>query len=73
MKQQSTKSCSGKIGNDGSGRGVSDGSDGFDVCSGDNDGSGDSNGNGAVTEATTTGIATVAAATATVAKKTRIN
>ncbi len=73
MKQQSTKSCSEKSGNDGGGRGVSGGSNGFDLCSGDNDGSGDSNGDGAVTEATTTAIATVAAATVTAAKKTTIN
>ncbi len=60
-------------GNDGGGRGVSGGIDGFDVCSGDDDGSGDSNGDSAVTEATTTGIATVTAATATAVKKTTIN
>jgi hypothetical protein len=36
-KPQSTKSCSEKRGNDGSGRGVSDGGDGFDVRSGNDD------------------------------------
>ncbi len=68
-KQRSTKSCSEKSGDNGGGRGVSGGSNGFDVCSGDKDGSGNSDGNDAVTEATTTAIATVAAATATAAKK----
>ncbi len=36
-KQQSTKSSSGKCGNDGGGRGDSGGEVGFDVGSGDND------------------------------------
>ncbi len=62
-----------KSGDDGGGRGVSGGSDGFDVCSGDDDGSGESNGDGAVTEATTTATATVAVATVTAVKKTTIN
>ncbi len=53
--------------NDGGGRGVSGSSDGFEVCSGN--GSGDSNGDSAVTEAMMTAIATVAVATVTVAKK----
>ncbi len=43
-KQQSTKKCSGKCGDDGGGRGDSGSGDGFDVGSGDDDCSGDSNG-----------------------------
>jgi hypothetical protein len=62
-----------KSNDDGGSRGVSGGSDGFDVCSGDNNGSGDSNGDGAVTEATMTAMVTVPAATATAVKKTTIN
>ncbi len=65
-KLQTTKSCSEKSGNNGGSRGVSGGRDGFDVCSGNNDSSGNSNGNSAVTEAMTTAIATVAVATVTV-------
>jgi hypothetical protein len=44
-KQQSTKSCNGKFGKDGGGRCDSGGSDGFDIGSGDNNCSDDSNGN----------------------------
>ncbi len=47
-KQQSTISCSGKCCKNGSGRGNSDGSRGFDVGSSDYDCSEDSNGNGNV-------------------------
>jgi hypothetical protein len=47
-KQQSTKSCSGKCGDDGGGRGDSDGSDRFDVSSGNDDCIDNSNGKGNV-------------------------
>jgi hypothetical protein len=45
-KQKSTKSCSGKCGNDGSGRGDSGGGNRFGVGGGDDDCSDDSNSNG---------------------------
>jgi hypothetical protein len=47
-KQQSTKRCSRKCGNDGSGRGGSDSDNGFDIGSGNNDCSDNTNGNGNV-------------------------
>jgi hypothetical protein len=47
-KQQSAKSCSGKCGDNGGGRGSSGGGKRFDLGSGDNDYSDDSNGNGDV-------------------------
>jgi hypothetical protein len=45
-KQQSTKSCSGKCGDNGGGRGESSSGNGFDVGSGKDDCSEDSNGDG---------------------------
>jgi hypothetical protein len=47
-KQQSTKSCSGKCGDNGSGRGNSGSGDRFDVSSSNDDCSDDSNGDGNV-------------------------
>jgi hypothetical protein len=45
-KQQSTKSCSGTCGNNGGGRGNSDGGNRFNVCSGNDNCSVDSNSDG---------------------------